>query len=189
MQGGAQSMRRDLGMTSAGVGSNKSQKMHISNGLEHFLGTHFEGPIWAMKMQKAFSCSVARVLFFDGAFPCSVALVLRFAKCAPWSVALTFFVAETFPCSAGIVLCFWVFLWVANWGHQKRFCRPHLGCRKGLAENVKKIQNKRFGTFLGDRFGETNLDHADKQSVLMQRAARFIQKKVTETFVLKRGLV
>ena len=78
MHCGAQSVRRNLGMTSAGVGSNKCQKAFILNGLEHSEGTKSGGPIWTMNMQKAFPCSdVALVLFFDGAFPCSAALVFQ----------------------------------------------------------------------------------------------------------------
>ena len=77
MQCGAQSVRRNLCMTSAELGSNKCKKAFILNGLEHFEGTHSRGPIWTMTMQKAFPCSVAPVLFFDGAFPCSAALVFQ----------------------------------------------------------------------------------------------------------------
>ena len=43
----------------------------------------------------------------------------------------------------------------------------------GLKKSSKTSQNKWFGTFWGDPFGETNLDHADKKRVLMQRGAHF----------------
>jgi hypothetical protein len=43
----------------------------------------------------------------------------------------------------------------------------------GLQQTSKTSQNKWFGTFFGDPFGETHLDHADKKRVPMQRGAHF----------------
>ena len=43
----------------------------------------------------------------------------------------------------------------------------------GLQKMSKTCENKRFRTFGGDPFGETNLDHPDQKRVPMQRGARF----------------
>ena len=43
----------------------------------------------------------------------------------------------------------------------------------GLHKTSETVKNTWFLTFFGDPFGETNLDHVDKQHVPMQRGARF----------------
>ena len=47
------------------------------------------------------------------------------------------------------------------------------GAPMGLQTTSKTSQNKWFGTFSGDPFGETHLDHADKKRIPMQRGAHF----------------
>ena len=50
---------------------------------------------------------------------------------------------------------------------------PKSGAPMGLQKTSEPFKNKWFGTFWGDPFGETNLDHADKKHVPVQRGARF----------------
>ena len=148
---------RDAALWSrAGLISKKRLKPIKNNGLAHFGGPYFGGPVWTKNIQKAFPCSVALVLFFTGALPCSVALVLQF---------LSFLLVPHLAPSEGVgnIIKPMLFCLFSKWRARRE--RPSNGSRRTkIAKYVRKINvfceclgSSLASTWGGHIFGHTCL--------------------------------